>query len=155
VAVTELNFATLRRPPGKEARVAPLQALEVIDEKHARTLRNKAGITSIAGLLKAGARSKGRQKLAEMTGISIDLISTWVHMADLLRVKGIGREYVHLLQVVGVDTVKKLQRENPENLFQNLQLVNKARHYVQRLPTTEMIADWIEQAKEMPRFVDD
>ena len=134
--------------------MAGLEAFEAIGDRHAEILRNKAGITSVSGLLKAGSRLDGRRKLSDATGIRIDLIYAWVNLVDLLRVKGVGGEYVHLLQVVGVNTVKKLQHENPENLFQNLQVVNKSKHFVRRLPTLEMIADWIEQAKEMPPAVE-
>jgi hypothetical protein len=135
--------------------VARLDAFELIGDGHAEVLRTKAGITSVSGLLKAGCRPDGRLKLAESTGISLDLINEWVHLADLLRVKGVGGEYAHLLRVVGVDTVRKLQHESPDNLFQNLQLVNRSKHFVRRLPTLEMVADWIEQAKEMPPSVVD
>lgn len=135
--------------------MARLDAFEAIGNSHAEVLRDKAGITSVSGLLKAGSQPDGRRKLAEATGISLDLIHAWVHIADLLRVKGVGGEYVHLLQVVGVNTIKKLQHENPDNLFQNLQLVNRSKHFVRRLPTLEMVADWIEQAKEMPPSVED
>lgn len=135
--------------------MARLDAFEAIGNSHAEVLRDKAGITSVSGLLKAGSRPDGRQRLVEATGISFDLIYSWVNIADLLRVKGVGGEYVRLLQVVGVNTVRKLQHENPDNLFQNLQLVNRSKHFVRRLPTLEMVADWIEQAKEMPLFVED
>jgi len=109
----------------------------------------------VSGLLKAGSQPDGRRRLAEATGISLDQIHVLVNIADLLRVKGSAASTFALLQVVGVDTIKKLQLENPDNLFQNLQLVNRSKHFVRRLPTLEMVADWIEQAKEMPPSVEE
>ena len=61
------------------------------------------------GLLKRGGTAKGRKELAEKTGISESVILKWVNMADLFRVKGIGKQYAGLLEKAGVDTVKELR----------------------------------------------
>ena len=73
------------------------------------TKMEKAKIQTVRGLLKRGGTAKGRTELAEKTGISESVILKWVNMADLFRVKGIGKQYAGLLEKAGVDTVKELR----------------------------------------------
>ena len=73
------------------------------------TKMEKAKIQTVRGLLKRGGTAKGRKELAEKTGISESVILKWVNMADLFRVKGIGKQYAELLEKAGVDTVKELR----------------------------------------------
>jgi len=72
---------------------------------------------------------------------------------DLYRVNGIGSEYSGLLEVAGVDTVPELAQRNAANLTETLAEANASRNLVRRLPTLEMVTDWIEQAKKLPRVV--
>ena len=112
-----------------------------------------AGFTTVEALLKAGASPKGRQALAEETGISGKLILEWVNLADLFRIKGVGEEYSDLLEEAGVDTVPELAQRNAANLYTKLVETNAAKELVRRLPTQSQVADWIQQAKAMPRVV--
>lgn len=134
--------------------MARLEAVQAIGAQHAEILRQKAGITSVSSLLKVGGKPDGRRWLSDVTGIDLELIQSWVNLADMLRVKGVGVEYAHLLTEVGIAAIYQLQEETPDNLYQNLQVVNTSRRMVRRLPTVEMIADWIEQAKELPPSVE-
>lgn len=111
------------------------------------------GITTVEALLKAGASPKGREELAEKTGITGKLILEWVNLADLFRIKGVGEEYSDLLEEAGVDTIPELAQRNAENLYAKLQETNAAKELVRRLPTQSQVADWIAQAKKMPRVV--
>ena len=111
------------------------------------------GITTVEALLKKGASPKGREKLAEKTGISGKLILEWVNLADLFRIKGVGEEYSDLLEEAGVDTVPELAQRNAENLYAKLREVNAAKELVRRLPAQSQVADWVAQAKALPRVV--
>ncbi|HHV05046.1 MAG TPA: DUF4332 domain-containing protein [Anaerolineaceae bacterium] len=111
------------------------------------------GIKTVEGLLKAGAYPKGREEIAEQTGISSKLILEWVNHADLYRIKGVGEEYSDLLEEAGVDTVVELATRNPENLYAKIIEVNNEKNLVRRPPSQSMVADWILQAKGMDRAV--
>lgn len=111
------------------------------------------GIRSVAQLLKAGAQPKGRQELADKSGISKDLILEWVNHADLYRIKGVAEEYSDLLEEAGVDTVVELATRNPGNLFTKIIEVNQAKKLVRRPPSQKMVEDWVAQAKDLPRAV--
>ena len=111
------------------------------------------GIKTVEGLLNAGAYPKGREEIAEQTGISSKLILEWVNHADLYRIKGVGEEYSDLLEEAGVDTVVELATRNPENLYAKIIEVNNEKNLVRRPPSQSMVADWILQAKGMDRAV--
>lgn len=111
------------------------------------------GITTTNKLLKKGATPKGREELAQKSGISSNLILEWVNHADLFRIKGVGEEYSDLLEEAGVDTVPELAQRNPENLYTKLVQVNQQKRLVRQLPSLRQVADWVEQAKTMPRMI--
>jgi len=133
--------------------MAKLDRIEGIGATYAAKLA-EAGVNSIEALLEKGATPKGRQELAEKTGISPKLILEWVNLADLFRIKGIGEEYSDLLEEAGVDTVVELAQRNPENLYRALAETNRAKKLVRRLPSQEQVADWVAQAKALPRVVE-
>jgi len=133
--------------------MAKLDRIEGIGATYAAKLA-EAGVNSIEALLEKGATPKGRQELAEKTGISPKLILEWVNLADLFRIKGIGEEYSDLLEEAGVDTVAELAQRNPENLYRALAETNRAKKLVRRLPSQEQVADWVAQAKALPRVVE-
>lgn len=126
-----------------------LETIEGIGPVFAEKLREK-GIGTVEALLEAGATPEGRQHLEEKTDIGHKLILEWVNLADLMRIKGIGEEYSDLLEEAGVDTVKELRHRVPQNLYQKMVEINEAKKLVRRLPTLQMVADWVEQAKTLP-----
>lgn len=132
--------------------MAKLIAIEGIGQVYADKLA-AAGLATTEALLKQGASPKGREALAEKTGISGHLILEWVNRADLFRIKGVGEEYSDLLEAAGVDTVPELAQRNAENLHTKLAEVNAAKKLVRRLPTQSQVADWVGQAKELPRAI--
>ena len=111
------------------------------------------GIKTVEALLKQGASSYGRREIAEGTGISSGLILEWVNHADLWRIKGVSEEYSDLLEEAGVDTVVELAQRNADNLYAKIKDVNMARKLVRRLPSARQVADWVSQAKGLPRVV--
>lgn len=111
------------------------------------------GITTTNKLLKQGATPKGRDEIAHKTGISGNLILEWVNHADLYRIKGVAEEYSDLLEEAGVDTIPELAQRNAINLYAKLIEVNKQKRLVRQLPSQRQVADWIEQAKAMPRMI--
>ena len=132
--------------------MAKLEDIEGVGEAHAAALR-AAGVASQAALLDRGATAKGRKELAAATALSEKLILDWVNRVDLCRIKGIGEEYSDLLEAAGVDSVPELAKRRPENLHQKLAEVNAQKKLVGQLPTEAQVADWVAQAKELPRAV--
>jgi predicted flap endonuclease-1-like 5' DNA nuclease len=113
-----------------------------------------AGVRSTGALLSRCASSKGREQLAEATGISAKLILEWVNHVDLMRIAGVGPEYADLLEEAGVDTVVELAQRNPENLFAKLTEVNQAKKLVRKRPTLKQVQAWVQQAATLPRMIE-
>ncbi len=129
-----------------------IEDIEGIGPVYAKKLSD-VGVKTVAQLLKVGAGAKGREELAEKADIDRKLILEWVNHADLYRIKGVGQEYSDLLEEAGVDTVVELATRNPENLFAKIQEVNEMKKLVRRPPSAKMVADWVMQAKALPRVV--
>jgi predicted flap endonuclease-1-like 5' DNA nuclease len=132
--------------------MAKIIDIEGIGDVYAQELQ-AADIQTTDDLLKAGASAKGRDALAEKSGISRKLILEWVNHADLFRIKGVGEEYSDLLEEAGVDTVPELAQRNPENLYAKMVEINEEKELVRRLPSQGQVADWVAQAKELPRVI--
>jgi predicted flap endonuclease-1-like 5' DNA nuclease len=127
--------------------------IEGIGETYAAKLQ-QAGIKTVKDVLEKGKTAKDRKALAVETGIDTKLILKWVNMADLFRVKGIGKEYSELLEKAGVDTVKELRHRNPENLLAKMEEVNASgRQLVRALPALKAVQGWIESAKTLEPMV--
>lgn len=126
--------------------------IEGIGEVYAQKLK-EAGISTTEALLEQGATRQGRQEITEKSDISDKLILRWVNHADLFRIKGVGEEYADLLEAAGVDTVPELAQRNPQNLYKKMGETNQEKKLVRHLPSQSQVADWIEQAKQLPRVL--
>lgn len=129
-----------------------LSVIEGIGPVYEEKLKN-VDVKSVENLLEVGSTKEGRADLAESTDISEKLILTWVNHADLARIKGIRGEYAELLEAAGVDTVPELAQRNAENLYAKIVEVNESKKLVRKLPTAKQVADWVKQAKALPRVV--
>jgi predicted flap endonuclease-1-like 5' DNA nuclease len=139
-------------PQETEKSKSNLEYIEGVGPVYAAKL-NEIGINTLDDLLEKGADPKGRQEIAESTGISHTLVLKWVNQVDLFRINGVGSEYAELLEMAGVDTVVELSTRNPENLFAALESVNEEKKLVRKLPVLSQVQDWVEQAKGLPRKI--
>jgi predicted flap endonuclease-1-like 5' DNA nuclease len=132
--------------------MASIIQVEGIGEAYAEKLK-AAGLRTTDDLLEAGATPKGRKEIEEKTGITHSLILEWVNHVDLWRIKGVAEEYSDLLEEAGVDSCPELAQRRADNLYEKMVAVNQEKQLVRRLPTRAQIANWIEQAKALPRIV--
>ena len=130
-----------------------LTEIEGIGEAYSTKL-HVAGLKSQEDLLAAGATPKGREGLAQKTGIAGKLILKWVNRADLARVKGIGEEFSDLLELAGVDSVPELAQRNAANLLEQLKKVAaQSNNAVRRVPSAGEVEKWVAEAKGLSRRV--
>ncbi len=127
-----------------------IDTIEGIGAKYKKVLEG-AGIMNTGQLLDRAAKKKGRKELAKEVGIEETLILKWANMADLMRVKGIAKEYSELLEVAGVDTVKELRKRKPENLHKAMCEANDKRKkkMVRQVPGVSQVEKWVASAKEL------
>ena len=126
--------------------------IEGVGEVYAQKLQD-AGIKTVEQLLEQGAHPKGRDEIAEKTGISGALILRWVNHADLIRIIGVAEQFAELLEAAGVDSVPELSHRVAENLHAKLVEINEKKNLVRRLPSVGQLAQWIDQCKTLPRAV--
>ena len=125
-----------------------VEEIEGIGTVYAEKLE-AVGVKTTDDLLARAATKKGREALAEESGISEKLILKWANHADLMRIKGIGGQFAELLEAAGVDTVKELRHRVPANLHAKLVETNEAKNLCNRVPAESEVARMVEQAKEM------
>lgn len=132
--------------------MARVDNIEGIGPAYAERLR-AAGVRSTKALLQRGGNPRGRKELAAAANIEETRILEWVNHADLFRVRGIGSEYSDLLEAAGVDTVPELRQRNAKALYESLVKTNEEQKRVRKLPTPQQVAEWVEQAKTLPRVI--
>ena len=130
-----------------------IETIEGIGSLRGRMLRN-AGIRTVNDLLRAGATRRRRQRLANEFGVSYATMHKWVYRGDLLRVRGIGRQYSELLETAGVATVMDLSTRSPRYLWQTLKVVNREKKLVRRIPPRKTIEIWVHRAKTLEPIVE-
>ena len=123
--------------------------IEGIGSSYGKKLR-KHGIVTTGALLKSCADRKGRAAMAEKTGLDEKRLLKWANMADLMRIKGIGKQYAELLEAAGVDTVKELRNRKAGNLAKKMGDVNAEKKLTRAVPAEKMVEGWVEQAKSLP-----
>ncbi|ROS00193.1 toxin ETX/toxin MTX2 [Sinobacterium caligoides] len=128
------------------------QAIKSVTPDQAKQLEAE-GIFVLSQLLTKGSTRKGRQDIAQKTGICEKLILTWVNTADLTRIKGINPELANLLELIGIDSVPELAQRNLDNLYISLTEVNDNRALINELPLFEDVQAWVDLAKELPKIV--
>ena len=125
-----------------------IDQIEGIGEAYASKLE-AAGIKTTDDLLAKCASRKGREEVAEKTGISPKLILKWTNHADLFRIKGVAGQFAELLEAGGVDTVKEFRHRVAANLQPKLVEINDAKNLCNRVPSVSELEKMIAQAKEL------
>jgi predicted flap endonuclease-1-like 5' DNA nuclease len=108
------------------------------------------GIATTFALLEKGGEPPARKALARQTRIAEKTLESWIQMADLLRVKGIGPDVARLLSAAGVKTVAQLKAQEPAKLNDAIQKANAAQHLTENPPSQESLDAWIKQAQTLP-----
>jgi predicted flap endonuclease-1-like 5' DNA nuclease len=126
--------------------------IEGVGKVYSRKLQD-AGISTVEQLLKQGATPKGRDAIAEKTGIAHARILRWVNHSDLDRIVGVAEQFSELLEAAGVDSVPELSHRVAKNLHAKMVEVNEKKQLVRRVPSVSQISSWIEQCKTLKRAV--
>jgi predicted flap endonuclease-1-like 5' DNA nuclease len=129
-----------------------IEDVEGIGTVMGETLR-AAGIKNTDTLLIKCRTSKDRKSLAKRTGLKEAQILKFANMADLFRIKGVGKQFAELLEAAGVDTIPELAQRDPENLTKAMADLNEKKSLVRRVPFESEVARWIHQAKFLPRVI--
>ena len=112
-----------------------------------------AGIHTTEQLLTLGATPSGRFRLADETHLDIDEVAELVHIADLMRINGVGPEYATLLYQVGAASTPKLAYRSPHLLAEAIEAYTKEHDSLGRIPTLSECEHWVAEAKKLPKVI--
>lgn len=129
-----------------------LASLPAMEPGFAARLR-AAGISAPLLLLRKGATDNARRQLAERAGIDVNELTTWVHLCDMLRVRGINAEHALLLDGVDVHSVADLASSDPAALHPRLVTANAEYNLFDQPPSLTQVSDWVKQAQKLPQAV--
>ena len=108
------------------------------------------GIGTTFQLLEKAGDAKARKELAKTAKVAEKSLDTWVQMADVMRVKGVGPDVTRLLAACGVRTVAQLKTQDATKLSDAITKVNDKQHLSQNPPSVEHLQAWIAQAQTLP-----
>jgi predicted flap endonuclease-1-like 5' DNA nuclease len=108
------------------------------------------GIGTTFQLLEKAAEPKPRRELARAVHVPERTLDTWVQMADILRIKGVGPDVTRLLAACGVRTVAQLKSQDASKLSDEILKVNSKQHLSENPPSMEHLQAWIAQAQTLP-----
>ncbi len=118
-----------------------------------RAKLKRNGVTYTHQLLSAAGNTAKRHEFSETSGIEEMTLARLTCRADLARVKGIGAIFADMLELLDVDRVAKLANQDPVKLHDALYTLNAAERFARRAPTPEEVADWVTQARVLPKLV--
>jgi predicted flap endonuclease-1-like 5' DNA nuclease len=144
--------ATAAPPRARRTAGTSLTKIEGLGPDDAARLA-AAGIRTTEGLLQAAGSAARRRALAKQTGIDGASLLEWVNRADLIRIRGVGKEFSDLLEASGVDSVKELAVRKPANLQAKMAEVNQLDKLVRRAPSLTEVERWVREAKALPPAV--
>jgi predicted flap endonuclease-1-like 5' DNA nuclease len=120
-----------------------------------RARLKRQGITYTDQLLAAAGPRGHRWQLAVRSGIDGATLARLACRADLIRIKGIGAIFADMLELLGVDRLGRLARQDPAELHRALLELNAAERFARRAPTPDEVRHWIAQARVLPPLVED
>ncbi len=139
---------TVKKTAVKPRATYEIETIEGIGPIRGELLRN-LGVRTVDDLLRAGSSDLARRQMAKEVGVSDDILLKWINRGDLLRVRGVGRQYSELLESAGVTSVIDLASRSPNSLHQTLKTINNMRRLVKRVPPAKTIRIWVNNARNL------
>jgi hypothetical protein len=123
-----------------------LQDAYWIDPQYRKELP-RVGIASLGDLISKTRDKNEREELALRLLIPKETLIHWIEQAQLVRLKGLGVENLHLLEKVKIYSVSELASEDPEKLYKRMKQSIKGRS----IPRKAKIRIWINAARKKVR----
>jgi len=145
--------ATLAAPLARASHYAIADVPRLVTPAQVEKLR-KASVNTTEELLDKAAKTKDRKALAKASKLTPAELLDLARRCDLLRIKGVGSEMVLLFEAAGVKSTSELIKQEAPGLMTAVTAANSKAKITEKPPTEPQLADWIEQAKKLPRVVE-
>jgi hypothetical protein len=142
---------TMKVERARSLHVSKLRGVDV----HTQVYLKRVGIHYSHQLIALAGKVQKRQSLANSSGIDEAILWRLVRRADIAQVCGIGMVFSYMLELIDIDRVSRLAREEPAALHRRLVEFNAREHIARRAPTVEEVADWVHQARALPDRLED
>jgi predicted flap endonuclease-1-like 5' DNA nuclease len=106
----------------------------------------EANISTVEELLDKSNTPQEKAALANTLGVTPSQLTEWINRGDLMRLKGVGKEFANLLESCGVDSCKELQHRKAENLYNKLKETNDEKKIAHHAPSQTQVEAWIQEA---------
>jgi hypothetical protein len=115
----------------------------------------KIGINTTLQLLDKGSSPTKRKTLSIKTGISETFLIRLIHQTDLLRINSIDPAQTYILETVGINSLKLLERKSAKEVVEILNkqkaMLNSKKILV--LPGEKTISTWLDDLKKLVKVV--
>jgi len=109
----------------------------------------KIGINNTEKLYEKVISETNRQHLANATGINYMEILELTKLADLSRIKWVGVTFARMLYEIGIDTVEKASKADPEKLHSSINQYNKENNFYKGQIGLNDIKIFVNAAKDL------
>jgi hypothetical protein len=132
----------------------PLSSIKNIIPDHLNKLK-KLGIDSTLKLLDKASNQIKRKTLIIQTSISETLLLRLINISDLLRIDTLEPEHAFLLENIGINSIKLLEKKSTKELAllinKNKELLKAKNIFV--LPSESQIDKWIQESKNIEKIL--
>ncbi|PWQ98892.1 DUF4332 domain-containing protein [Leucothrix arctica] len=144
-----VNATAIGSPNDENYRIELIRSIG----KDNRIQLHDMGVNTTLNLLEKCTDDTGVNIVSKALGRESWVVSSWVSIADLLRIKGIDGPMAEVLELSGVYSAKALAAANPEKLIQSIQSVNQRVEKVSSIPDIATVAGWIRHAETLKKHV--
>lgn len=121
----------------------------------AHTFVNKLkelNIHTTEDILRVASNRRNRDTLSKRTGLSERSILRLVHVADICRIPSVGPENVAMLELLAINSLAELLKLKPLELYNKIQQnrIKINQQGIMFLPTKGQLAQWLEEAAQLP-----
>jgi hypothetical protein len=115
----------------------------------------KIGINTSLQLLDKGSSPTKRKTLSIKTGISETFLIRLIHQTDLLRINNIQPDQTFMLETVGINSMKLLERKSAKEIVDILNKQKPLLHSkkIMVFPSEKTIGLWLEAVKKLDKVV--
>jgi hypothetical protein len=124
-----------------------------VSHQHTQALR-KEGVFTSEHMLEAGRTEEDRKILAQKTGVPLSAVLELVKLADMSRIVGLKRKRARLFYDVGLDTLDKIAKSDPEKMQQMFVEFVERTGFDGSPPTPSETAFTAKIARHLPRIVE-